>query len=119
MARNLCLFGAVAAGAIPIDTVFTNFRDLDGLRSEAQTALRDGFTAKMAIHPAQVAVINEVFTPSDTAIADARRIIDAFAAAGDPGVVGLDGEMLDRPHLRRAEKLLARSRAAASRGADS
>lgn len=112
MARNLCLFGAVAAAAIPIDTVFTNFRDLDGLRREAEEALRDGFTAKMAIHPAQVPVINEVFTPSEDAIADARRIVDAFAAAGDPGVVGLDGEMLDRPHLRRAEKLLARARAA-------
>jgi citrate lyase subunit beta/citryl-CoA lyase len=112
MARNLCLFGAVAAGAIPIDTVYTNFRDLDGLRREAEEALRDGFTAKMAIHPAQVPVINEVFTPSADAIADARRIVDAFAAAGDPGVVGLDGEMLDRPHLRRAEKLLARARAA-------
>eukprot|EP00873_Tetraselmis_striata_P008408 jgi/Tetstr1/428672/TSEL_018660.t1 len=112
MARNLCLFGAVAASAIPIDTVFTNFRDLDGLRREAEEALRDGFTAKMAIHPAQVPVINEVFTPSADAIADARRIVDAFAAAGDPGVVGLDGEMLDRPHLRRAEKLLARARAA-------
>ena len=112
MARNLCLFGAIAASAIPIDTVFTNFRDLDGLRREAEEALRDGFTAKMAIHPAQVAVINEVFTPSEDAIAGARRIVDAFAAAGDPGVVGLDGEMLDRPHLRRAEKLLARARAA-------
>ncbi|MCA1242603.1 CoA ester lyase [Stappia stellulata] len=112
MARNLCLFGAVAASAIPIDTVFTNFRDLDGLRREAEDALRDGFTAKMVIHPAQVPVINEVFTPSADAIADARRIVDAFAAAGDPGVVGLDGEMLDRPHLRRAEKLLARARAA-------
>ncbi|WP_425086888.1 HpcH/HpaI aldolase/citrate lyase family protein [Stappia sp.] len=112
MARNLCLFGAIAASAIPIDTVFTNFRDLDGLRREAEEALRDGFTAKMAIHPAQVPVINEVFTPSADAIADARRIVDAFAAAGDPGVVGLDGEMLDRPHLRRAEKLLARARAA-------
>lgn len=112
MARNLCLFGAIAASAIPIDTVFTNFRDLDGLRREAEEALRDGFTAKMAIHPAQVPVINEVFTPSEDAIAGARRIVDAFAAAGDPGVVGLDGEMLDRPHLRRAEKLLARARAA-------
>ena len=112
LARNLCLFGASAAGAAPIDTVYTNFRDMDGLRDEAQTALRDGFTAKMAIHPAQVPVINAVFTPSDEEIAKAKRIIDAFAAAGDPGVVGLDGEMLDRPHLRRSEKVLARAAAA-------
>lgn len=112
LARNLCLFGAVAAAATPIDTVFTNFRDMDGLRTEAMQALRDGFTAKMAIHPAQVPVINEVFTPSEDEIAKARAVIGAFAAAGNPGVVGLDGEMLDRPHLRRAEKVLARAEAA-------
>ncbi len=112
LARNLCLFGAVAAGATPIDTVFTNFRDMDGLRGEALAALRDGFIAKMAIHPAQVAVINDVFTPSAEEVAKARAIIDAFAAAGNPGVVGLDGEMLDRPHLRRAEKVVARAGAA-------
>lgn len=109
LARNLCLFGAVAAEAAPIDTVFTNFRDMDGLRAEALEALNDGFTGKMAIHPAQVPVINEVFTPSSEEIAKARRIFEAFAAAGNPGVVGLDGEMLDRPHLRRAEKVLARA----------
>ncbi|WP_428697546.1 HpcH/HpaI aldolase/citrate lyase family protein [Stappia sp.] len=112
LARNLCLFGAVAAGAAPIDTVFTNFRDMDGLRAEALQALHDGFTAKMAIHPAQVVVINEVFTPSEGEVAKARAVIGAFTAAGNPGVVGLDGEMLDRPHLRRAEKVLARAEAA-------
>ncbi|WP_186398021.1 CoA ester lyase [Stappia sp. P2PMeth1] len=109
LARNLCLFGAVAADVAPVDTVFTNFRDMDGLRAEALEALNDGFTGKMAIHPAQVPVINEVFTPSPDEIAKARRIFEAFAAAGNPGVVGLDGEMLDRPHLRRAEKILARA----------
>lgn len=109
LARNLCLFGAVAAAAAPIDTVFTNFRDMDGLRAESLQALHDGFTAKMAIHPAQVPVINEVFTPSAAEVEKARAVIKAFAAAGNPGVVGLDGEMLDRPHLRRAEKVLARA----------
>ncbi|WP_417769518.1 HpcH/HpaI aldolase/citrate lyase family protein [Stappia sp.] len=109
LARNLCLFGAVAAGAAPIDTVFTNFRDMDGLRAESLQALHDGFTAKMAIHPAQVPVINEVFTPSAAEVEKARAVIKAFAAAGNPGVVGLDGEMLDRPHLRRAEKVIARA----------
>jgi citrate lyase subunit beta/citryl-CoA lyase len=112
LARNLCLFGAVAAGAAPIDTVFTSFRDMDGLRAESLQALHDGFTAKMAIHPAQVPVINEVFTPSEDEVAKARAVIGAFAAAGNPGVVGLDGEMLDRPHLRRAEKVIARAEAA-------
>jgi citrate lyase subunit beta/citryl-CoA lyase len=112
LARNLCLCGAVAADVVPVDTVFTNFRDMEGLRVEALTALRDGFTAKMAIHPAQVPVINEVFTPSLDDVARAQAILAAFEAAGNPGVVGLEGEMLDRPHLRRAEKLIARARAA-------
>lgn len=110
--RALCLMGAVAADAQPIDTVFTNYRDTDGVRREALEALRDGFTGKMAIHPAQVPVINEIFTPAQADIDKARRVVEAFAKAGDAGVIGLEGEMLDRPHLRRAEKLLARARAA-------
>jgi citrate lyase subunit beta/citryl-CoA lyase len=109
LARTLCLAGAVAASVQPIDTVFTAFRDEAGLRAECEAAVRDGFTGKMAIHPAQVAVINAVFTPSAADVARARRIVDAFAEAGNPGVVGLDGEMLDRPHLTRAERLLARA----------
>jgi citrate lyase subunit beta/citryl-CoA lyase len=109
LARTLCLLGAVSAGVAPVDTVFVNFRDEEGLLKEAEAAMRDGFTAKMAIHPAQVAVINEVFTPSQDAVDRAQRIVDAFVEAGNPGVIGLDGEMLDRPHLSRAEKLLARA----------
>lgn len=112
LARTLCLVGAVAAEVQPLDTVFTNFRDMEGLRAEAEAALRDGFAGKLAIHPAQVGVINAVFTPSEAEVARARAIVDAFAAAGDPGVIGLDGEMLDRPHLRRAARLLARAGAA-------
>ena len=111
-ARNLCLFGAVAANVAPIDTVFTSFRDLDGLRSECEEAVRDGFTAKLAIHPAQVPVINETFTPNAAEIERASRIVTAFAEAGNAGVIGLDGEMLDRPHLTRAKKLLDRARLA-------
>lgn len=110
LVRNLCLFGAVAAEVAPIDTVYTNFRDADGLRAECEEAARDGFTAKMAIHPAQVPVINEVFTPSEADVARARAIVDAFAARPGAGVIGLDGEMLDRPHLRRSEKILERAR---------
>ena len=112
LARSLCLFGAVAAGIPPIDTVFTNFRDLAGLRKECEAAMRDGFTAKMAIHPEQVDVINDVFTPGDEAVERAKRIVAAFKASNNAGVVGLDGEMLDRPHLIRAEKLLDRARLA-------
>lgn len=112
MARNLCLFGANAADATPIDTVYTNFRDPDGLRVECLEALRDGFLAKMAIHPAQVPIINETFTPSDADIERARAIVETFEQNPDAGVIGLEGEMLDRPHLRRSEKILERARLA-------
>jgi len=106
LARTLTLVGAVAAEARPIDAVYTNFRDLEGMRAEALAARRDGFEAKMAIHPAQVAVINEVFSPSPETLAHARAVVAAFAAAPDAGVVALDGEMLDLPHLKRAKRLL-------------
>ena len=85
--------------------------NLDGLRADCLEAERDGFTAKLAIHPAQVPVINEVFTPSSKSVAHAQALVAAFAAAGNPGVVGIDGKMYDIPHLKRAERLLARARA--------
>jgi citrate lyase subunit beta/citryl-CoA lyase len=110
LARTLTIAAAAAAEVTAVDSVYTAYRDLDGLRREALLGRRDGFGAKLAIHPAQVPVINAVFTPDAAAIARAERVIAAFAAA--PGVVGLDGEMLDRPHLVRAERLLARARAA-------
>jgi len=109
LARALTLFGASAARIDAIDTVFTNFRDDAGLRAECLAARRDGFTGKMAIHPAQVAPINGVFAPSPEALARAEQIIALFAANPGAGVIGLDGEMLDRPHLIRAERLKARA----------
>lgn len=109
LARTLCLVGAKAAGLDAIDTVFVNFRDRSGLEAECRAAARDGFTGKLAIHPDQVEPINRVFTPAAAAVDKARRIVEAFAAAGDVGVIGLDGEMHDRPHLIRAERLLARA----------
>lgn len=112
LARNLSLFGAVSAEVTPIDTVYTNFRDMDGLRRECLEAVRDGFLGKMAIHPAQVPIINETFTPADTDIARARAIVEAFEQNPDAGVIGIDGEMIDRPHLRRSEKILDRARLA-------
>ena len=112
LARNLCLFGSAAAGLAAIDTVYTNFRDETGLAAECQAAARDGFSGKLAIHPAQVTVINAAFTPSAEALARAKRVVKAFAAAGDTGLVGLDGEMLDRPHLTAAQNLLARATSA-------
>jgi len=108
-ARAVTILAASAAEVPAIDTVFVDFRDLEGLRAECLEAERDGFTAKLAIHPAQVPVINEVFTPSPEAVAQAQAVIAAFAAAGNPGVVGLDGKMYDIPHLKRARRLLARA----------
>jgi citrate lyase subunit beta/citryl-CoA lyase len=109
LARVLCLAGAAAAAVPAIDTVYVDFRDSDGFRRECEEACRDGFVGKMAIHPAQVPIINEVFTPSADALARARAIIDAFAANPGAGVVGIGGVMYDRPHLTRAEQLLARA----------
>jgi len=108
LARALCLFGAVAAGAQPIDSVYPPFQDRDGLRRECEEARRDGFTGKMAIHPAQVDIINEVFTPGEAAIAEARAVVAAFAASPAAGAVSLNGRMLDMPHLKLAQRLLAR-----------
>ena len=112
LARNLCLAAAAAAKVQAIDTVFVDFRDIGGLKREAEEARRDGFTAKLAIHPGQVATINEVFTPSPSAIAKAKAVIAAFAEHPGAGVVGIDGVMYDRPHLERAKLLLARAEAA-------
>ena len=112
LARSLCLAGAVAAEVMPLDTVFTHFRDHAGLEAEALAARRDGFTGKLAIHPDQVPIINEVFSPSAAAIARARAIVAAFAKAGEAGSIDFGGEMLDRPHLRQAERVLARAKAA-------
>jgi citrate lyase subunit beta/citryl-CoA lyase len=108
LARNLSLAAAAAARVQAIDTVYADFRNMEGLREEAEEARRDGFTAKMAIHPAQVPVINAVFTPTAEMIATAQAIVAAFAANPSSGVVGIGGVMYDRPHLTRAERLLAR-----------
>jgi citrate lyase subunit beta/citryl-CoA lyase len=113
LARSLCLFAAAAAQAAAIETVYVDFRNLDGLRRETEEARRDGFVGRLAIHPAQVAVINEVFTPTAQAVEKARAIIAAFAASPSGGVVAIDGVMYDRPHLVRAQRLLANAGAKA------
>ena len=115
LARTLCLAGAAAAAVPAIDTVYVDFRDNDGLRRECEEACRDGFTGKMAIHPAQVPIINDVFTPTAEALARAQVLVDAFAASPGAGVVGIGGVMYDRPHLRRAKQLLARANLPAAR----
>jgi citrate lyase subunit beta / citryl-CoA lyase len=109
LARALCLAGAAAADAPAIDTVYVDFRDENGLRRECEEARRDGFAGKMAIHPAQVPIINELFTPTAQALAQAQAIVDAFAANPGAGVVAVGGVMADQPHLARAKRLLARS----------
>ena len=108
LARVLCLAGAANAQIPAIDTVYVDFRNDAGLRRECEDARRDGFSAKMAIHPAQVAIINDVFTPNPEAIARAKAIVAAFAAAPGAGTIGIGGVMYDRPHLARAKRLLAR-----------
>ena len=109
LARTLTLLGARAAGVEPVDTVFTDFRDEAGLHAECEAARRDGFTCKLAIHPSQIPLINETFTPSAEAVARARAIVDAFFMQDGAGVISLDGQMLDRPHLLRAQGILARA----------
>jgi citrate lyase subunit beta/citryl-CoA lyase len=107
LARSFCLFGAAAAKVPAIETIHVNFRDAEVLRRDTELARRDGFTGRLAIHPAQVPVINAVFTPSPAQIEKARAVIAAFAAKPGAGAVAIDGKMYDRPHLARAQALLA------------
>jgi citrate lyase subunit beta/citryl-CoA lyase len=109
MARSLTLFAAAAASVAPIDTVYPAFRDLDGLKLYAERAATDGFTGMMAIHPTQVAIINNAFRPPDEAIAHANRVIAAFEAADGAGAVQLDGAMIDAPHLKQAYAVVGRA----------
>ena len=108
--RALCLAGAAAAGVTPIETIHGDFRDLDGLAKVAAKARRAGFRGMMAIHPDQVPVINRAFSPSEAEIERAGRIVAAFAANPGAGTIGLDGAMLDMPHLKRAQAVLAMHR---------
>jgi citrate lyase subunit beta / citryl-CoA lyase len=111
IARAFCLLGAAAAKVPAIETIHTDFRNAEVLRRDTELARRDGFVGRLAIHPAQVAVINEVFTPNATEIEKAKAIVAAFAAKPGAGTVGIDGKMYDRPHLARAQALLARLKA--------
>ena len=108
LARSVCLYAAAAARLPAIETVYVDFRNSDGLRRDTEIARRDGFTGRLAIHPAQVPIINEVFMPTPAQIANAKAVIAAFAAQPQAGAVGIEGKMYDRPHLARAQALLAR-----------
>jgi citrate lyase subunit beta/citryl-CoA lyase len=111
LARSLTLFAAHAAGVPAIETVYPDFRDAAGLGETAARAARDGFSGMMAIHPAQVPIINAAFTPDEAAVARAERIVAAFAAQPEAGALALDGRMIDAPHLKQARAVLARARA--------
>lgn len=107
LARSLCLFAAAAAEVPAFDTVFTDFRDLDGLARYASNAARDGFVGMLAIHPAQVETINNAFAPSVADLERAERIVALFDDNPGAGALGLDGEMIDRPHLVQARRTIA------------
>ncbi len=106
MVRSACLLAAHAAGVQAIDTLYANYQDLDGLMAASNRSRQQGFTGRIAIHPAQVDAINQSFSPSGDDVAHARRVIAAFASS-DAGTVGLDGQMLDIPHLKQAERIIA------------
>ena len=106
LARSLCLLGAAAAGVVAIDTIYTDFNDAAGLAAESAAARRSGFAAKMAIHPAQVPVINHAFSASDEELTWARKVVAVFAENPGAGTIALDGRMVDKPHLTPARRLL-------------
>jgi citrate lyase subunit beta / citryl-CoA lyase len=108
LARSICLFSAAAAKVPAIETIHVDFRNSERLRHDTETARRDGFSGRLAIHPAQVPIINEVFTATAAQIEKAKAVVAAFAAKPGAGTVGIDGKMYDRPHLVRAQALLAR-----------
>ena len=107
LARSLCLFAAASAGVIPVETLYADFRDAEGLEADCRRSRRDGFLGRIAIHPDQVEAINRCFTPSEAEVAEARKIAAAFAANPDLGTIGIDGKMYDIPHLKAAHKTLA------------
>ena len=106
LARSLCLLAASAAGIAAIDTLWSNFKDPEGLLADSKAARRAGFSGRIAIHPDQIDIINQAFTPDANETAFAQRVVDAFAGSGGAGTLQLDGKMLDRPHLTQAQKLL-------------
>jgi citrate lyase subunit beta/citryl-CoA lyase len=100
----------VAAGVQPVDGIFADFKDTKGLKAEAESARRDGFTGKLAIHPAQVPIINAAFTPSADDVRHAEEVVAAFEAHPKAGVLSVGGKMVDRPHLMQARRILERAR---------
>jgi citrate lyase subunit beta/citryl-CoA lyase len=106
LAGSLCLVAAAAAGVPAIEAIYGDFRDAAGLATSSHESRRRGFVGRLAIHPDQVAVINEAYSPSAAELAHARRIVDAFAAHPDAGTLSIDGTMVDKPHLTQALRTL-------------
>ena len=106
LARSLCLCAAAATGVPPIETLHADFRDSAGLAAECRASRRRGFRGRMAIHPDQVAIINEAYSPNAAELAHAQRIVDAFAAQPEAGTLSIDGMMIDKPHLTQALRTL-------------
>ena len=109
LVRSLCLAKARELGVQPLDTVFTDFRNPEGLAAECASARRIGYSGKLAIHPAQIDIINQAFSPSEDEVAHAQKLVDLFAANPGAGALQLDGRMVDIPHLRLAEQILAKA----------
>ena len=109
LARSLTLFAAHAAGVMALDTVYPSIKDEAGLEAYAKRAARDGFTGMLAIHPAQIPIINAAFTPTEQQLSEARAVVEAFAANPGAGALQVGGKMVDAPHLASAQKLLARA----------
>ena len=107
LARAQCLFAASAAEVAPIDTIYADFRDLEGLERDCRRSRRDGFVGRLAIHPDQVTAINRTYAPSEAEVAHARKIVAAFDANPGSGALGVEGKMVDLPHLKAARKILA------------
>jgi len=107
LVRSLTLFGAHAAGVPAIETVFPDIKNVEGITAYATRGRRDGFTGMMAIHPSQIPIINQAFSPSEAEIAHAQKVVDAFAANPTAGVLQLDGKMIDYPHLKQAQRILS------------
>jgi len=116
MVRSQMLLAAHAAGVAAIDGIHTDFRDLDGLTADCRQSRSEGFSGRMCIHPAQVAPANAAYMPSDEEVAHARRVLDAFAANPGAGTVGLDGKMVDIPHRKAAERIMAQAAAFGNQG---
>lgn len=110
-ARTMTLLSASAGGVQPMDTVFVDFNDPDGLRAECEEAAWMGFTGKITIHPNQIDIVNAAFSPSEADVDEARRLIEAFAQAQQQGLMAIsfEGKMVDAPHLHRAHKILERA----------